>query len=100
MWFWKTNAFQLDKKWRAVILSIAWLILISGVLISESKMVGTESSSIWASSYAELNDFEYYIDGTEIYIKDYRGNRKKVRINSSYNVDGTIMTSCSVSEPT
>lgn len=91
VWFWKTNAFQLDKKWRAVILSIAWLILISGVLISESKMVGTESSSIWASSYAELNDFEYYIDGNEIYIKDYRGNRKKVRINSSYNVDGTIM---------
>ena len=91
VWFWKTNAFQLDKKWRAVILSIAWLILISGVLISESKMVGTESSSIWASSYADLNDFEYYIDGNEIYIKDYRGNSKKVRINSSYNVDGTAM---------
>lgn len=91
VWFWKTNAFQLDKKWRAVILSIAWLILISGVLISESKMVGTESSSIWASSYAELNDFEYYIDGNEIYIKDYRGNSKKVRINSSYSVDGTPM---------
>lgn len=90
VWFWKTNAFQLDKKWRAVILSIAWLILISGVLISESKMVGTESSSIWASSYAE-NDFEYYIDGNEIYIKDYRGNSKKVRINSSYSVDGTPM---------
>lgn len=91
VWFWKTNAFQLDKKWRAVILSIAWLILISGVLISESKMVGTESSSIWASSYAELNDFEYYIDGNEIYIKDYRGNSKKVCINSSYSVDGTPM---------
>lgn len=91
VWFWKTNAFQLDKKWRAVILSIAWLILISGVLISESKMVGTESSSIWASSYAELNDFEYSIDGNEIYIKDYRGNSKKVRINSSYSVDGTPM---------
>lgn len=90
VWFWRTPALRLDRRWRAAILSVAWLVLIAGALSSEVER-GIESKSIWASSYADLNDFEYYIDGNEIYIKDYRGNSKKVRINSSYNVDGTIM---------
>lgn len=85
-------ALRLDKRRRAVILSAAWLVvLIVSALPSEEVEHDIESNSVWASSYADLDQFEYYIDGNEIYIKDYRGNRKKVRINSSYNVDGTIM---------
>ena len=90
VWFWKTPALRLDKRWRAAILSVAWLILIAGALSSEVER-SIESNSIWASSYADLDDFEYYIDGNEIYIKDYRGSSKKVRINSSYDVEGTAM---------
>ncbi|MCI8481002.1 MAG: hypothetical protein HFG08_09065 [Oscillibacter sp.] len=90
VWFWKTPALRLDKRWRAAILSVAWLILIAGALSSEVER-SIESNSIWASSYADLDDFEYYIDGNEIYIKDYRGSSKKVSINSSYDVEGTAM---------
>lgn len=98
VWFWKTTALRLDRRWRATILSIAWLVLITGTLFSEmqrgaeSKFSNTESNSIWASSYAGLEDFKYYIDGNEIYIKDYIGSDKKVRINSSYDIDGTTMS--------
>ncbi len=90
VWFWKTKAFRLEKRWRAIILSVIWIALIGGALISEAG-IGSEGSSIWASSYASLDDFEYYIDGNEIYIKDYRGHSKKVRINSSYDIEGTVM---------
>ena len=92
MWFWKTPALRLDKRRRAVILSAAWLVvLIVSVLSSEEVEHDIESNSVWASSYADLDQFEYYIDGNEIYIKNYRGNSKKVRINSSYDVEGTAM---------
>lgn len=91
VWFWKTKALRLDKKWRAVILSVTWLILISWALFSEMEL-GTKSNSIWASTYADINDFKYYIDGNEIYIKDYTGSDKKVRINLSYDIEGTTMS--------
>lgn len=85
-------ALWLDKRRRAVILSAAWLVvLIVSALPSEEVEHDIESNSVWASSYADLDQFEYYIDGNEIYIKNYRGNSKKVRINSSYDVEGTAM---------
>lgn len=90
VWFWRTTVFRIGKKWRFIILFVAWMALFAVALASEG-LLGPDMNSIWAGSYSSLDDFEYYIDGNEIHIKDYVGNKRKVRINSSYDVDGTTM---------
>lgn len=90
VWFWRTTAFRIARKWRFSILLVAWIALFA-VVLSNEGIIGPDMNSVWASSYANLDDFEYYIDENEIYIKDYIGKRRKVRIKSSYDVDGTIM---------
>jgi hypothetical protein len=47
-----------------------------------------ESKSVWATEYASIDDFDYYIDGTELYLKNYNGKDKKVRISSTYEIEG------------
>lgn len=44
--------------------------------------------SVWASDFAPIDDFDYYVDGTELYLKDYSGKDKKVKINNTYTIDG------------
>ena len=56
----------------------------SGGSSSESE----ESKSVWATDYTDIEEFDYYLDGENLYIKDYDGHDKKVRINSTYNIDG------------
>lgn len=45
--------------------------------------------SVWAEKDTELKDFGYYVDGDKIYIDDYEGRDKKIKIGSSYDVDGS-----------
>lgn len=90
VWFWRTTVFRIGKKWRFTILFVAWMALFAVALASEG-LLGPDMNSVWAGSYSSLDDFEYYIDGNEIHIKDYVGNKRKVRINSSYDIDGTTM---------
>ncbi len=45
-------------------------------------------NSIWAKDYTSIEDFDYYIDGNNIYIKEYKGKSKKVKISSTYTIDG------------
>lgn len=53
----------------------------------------TNTNSVWLNGYTDINDFEYYVDGNEIYIKRYKGNSDKVRVASSYEINGV---SCNV----
>ena len=48
----------------------------------------TENESIWAENYTSIDDFDYYIDGDSLYLKDYNGKEKKVSIASSYEIEG------------
>lgn len=90
VWFWRTTAFRIGKKLRFFILVIAWVALFAVAMLNEG-LIGPDMNSVWSSSYANLDDFKYYIEENEIHIKNYIGNRNKVRINSSYDVDGTNM---------
>lgn len=90
VWFWRTTAFRMDRKWRFLILFVAWISLFTVALASEG-LIGTDMNSVWAGSYVSLDDFDYYIDGNEIHIRGYTGNKRKIRINSSYDIDGVIM---------
>ncbi len=94
VWFWLTDIFSLEKKWRALILFIAWLSFIISVRYYQARKEPEpepEVKSVWASDLTGLNDFEYYTDGNEIYIKDYKGRSKKIRFDSSYDIEGTVM---------
>lgn len=55
---------------------------------SKNLEVQQENNSVWLDGYTDINDFEYYIDGNEIFLTDFNSNKKKVRINSSYEIDG------------
>ncbi|HBA68958.1 MAG TPA: hypothetical protein DCZ40_06335 [Lachnospiraceae bacterium] len=48
----------------------------------------TGNNSAWLEGYTDIGDFEYYIDGNEIFLTDFHSSEKKVRINSSYEIDG------------
>ena len=70
-------------------------ILMIGVIFFGLHMVGYDvnisnpfDNSIWAKDYTSIEDFDYYIDGNNIYIKKYKGKSKKVKINSTYIIDG------------
>ena len=66
---------------------------------TNSSIINSESnSSIWASDYTPLSDFDYYIEGNNIYLKEYNGESKKVKINSTYTIDNTNYTVISFSE--
>lgn len=47
-----------------------------------------DNGKIWASEITPIDNFEYYLDGEFVYIKDYKGKDKKVWIDSSYEIDG------------
>lgn len=50
-----------------------------------------ETGSVWSKTNAPLSDFDYYIDGTEIHLKEYEGESDEVRIPNTYNIDGVEM---------
>ncbi len=90
---WKSE--KLDTKWKVVISVIIAVLTIvigaTGQTDSNTSSDTASSKSIWAAEVTPLKDFDYYIDGTEIHIKDYNGYNDKVRIANQYDVDGTKM---------
>lgn len=77
-----------------VILSIISAI-VYGCIDTKSRNNSTSNKSpvaeIWAVEYTPLEDFDYYIDHDQIFIKDYKGRNEKVYIASKYTVDGKEM---------
>lgn len=47
-----------------------------------------DNQSVWANKTTSFNDFNYYIDSNEIIIKEYKGNDDKIKISSTYTIDG------------
>lgn len=45
------------------------------------------STSIWLDKYTDIENFEYYIEGENIYLTKYKGENEKVRINNIYEIN-------------
>lgn len=75
------------KKWWFWLIVVIFVFGIVGGITKKDKS-SDENNSVWASSYTEIDDFDYYLDGNEIFIKDYKGTDDKVRINDTYKIDG------------
>lgn len=61
---------------------------------------GASISSVWAQDYTSINDFKYIIDGNDIYIGRYKGQESKIRINSTYVIDGKDYTVVALNDAT
>lgn len=42
----------------------------------------------WATEQTGIEEFDYYIDGDDLFIQEYNGNDDKVYIDSKYEIDG------------
>lgn len=89
VWFYRTNLIPLDKKWKVLIITVFWALLFVCASLAPDTDTTAETDSIWSVAYTELSDFNYYIDGEAIFLKDYTGSKNKVNIAPSYNVDGS-----------
>ena len=82
----------LYKKWWFWVLVVMALGVVSNLITgngySSSKDKNADSKSVWATEYTDLEDFDYYFDGNEVYIKEYKGHDDKIKVNSTYKVDG------------
>ena len=83
-----------NSLWKVVPAIVAVCYVIGLVSCAADQATGTapddpqKSASIWNANYAELSDFDYYIDGDEITLKSYNGNENRVNIAPMYIVDG------------
>lgn len=53
-----------------------------------SNKISAAGSSVWSIGYTNISDFDFYIDKNEIYIKEYKGTSRKIRLRSAYEIDG------------
>lgn len=80
------NSSKLNLIVSIILLIVSILILIG--FLGRSKNNNSDNSSIWANEITAIDSFEYYLDGNNVYLKKYIGKDKKVRIASSYAIDG------------
>lgn len=87
---------KVNSKIKFILSSIFLVISIILCVLSYSNLSGfektneTTNGNIWASKYTSIEDFDYYLDGNNVYLKEYIGNSKKIRIDNSYNINGKI----------
>lgn len=81
------------KNWKTVIKSIITAVCV--ILIFPS-VFGNEYNSpdrksentIWATTPTDIEDFDYYMDGDDIFIQKYKGNDDSIYVASKYEIDG------------
>ncbi len=56
------------------------------------------TTSVWAQSSTPIEDFDYFLEGNNIYLKKYIGTDKNVRINNTYVINGNNYNITSFSE--
>ncbi|MCI6464479.1 MAG: hypothetical protein MSA90_03270 [Faecalicatena sp.] len=55
-------------------------------VVLEKEKRELNSGKIWADTYTPLKEFEYYIEGNEIYIREYIGNDYRIALPDSYKI--------------
>ena len=69
------------------------ILLILVILFVLAKLVNSKNSddnsgSVWAQEVTPISKFEYYLDGNYVHLTEYKGKDKKVKIGTSYEIDG------------
>lgn len=71
-----------------IIFAIFFLIGMFGVIFEGENGDSTSNQSVWKDGYTDIEDFDYYVDGNELYLKEFTGSANKVRIKDHYAIDG------------
>lgn len=72
---------------KAVILIVMWAFFIGMSEMNQQEMEEL-SKKPWAIECTSISEFDYYIDGDNVGIKEYNGTDKRVKLCSNYNIDG------------
>lgn len=109
VWFYKTQAIRLDKKWRLLIIAAFWAVLILGCSINSSKKKAvqlpsqTNSASISGIDYLDAASFEADLNaGADLTGKVVQFTVDKLAPNSAfgYNMQsGEHLNFCSDANP-
>lgn len=76
--------------WIIVVLVVVFIVYMFVKEKKQEKDIANEN--VWPSTYASLEDFDYYVEGGEIYLENYHGDSEKVRIASTYVINGETCT--------
>lgn len=61
---------------------------ILGNIGNSKKSSSDVNSSVWATEVTSIDNFDYYLDGDNVYLQEYKGHDKKIKIATSYTIDG------------
>lgn len=79
-----------------LIIGIFFIMAVFNMITGDRSSSSAESSNeqeetaIWASSITPIDEFEYYLDGDYVFLKDYKGSEKKVWVGSEYTINEKI----------
>lgn len=83
--------------WKKVVIAIVAVCVIGGAInefngdeesIQSDNVSRNEETSVWAKEPTDIEDFEYYVDGENIYVQKYNGKDDKVYVAYKYELDG------------
>lgn len=66
---------------------ISWYVY-DGFFADKKEEDYSDGQNVWSEEYTDISEFDYYIDGNQIYLTDFDSDEKKVRIAPSYEIDG------------
>lgn len=72
---------------KAVLIAALYVVLIAFCIFANNDQK-KDAKILWNDTATQLEDFDYYVDGDSIFLKNYKGSDKKVNIASSYEIDG------------
>ncbi len=69
------------------IIFIFFAICIINALVSPNSS-DSENKSVWATEDTSIDQFDYYLDGDYVYLQKYKGRDNKIKIGTSYDIEG------------
>lgn len=83
------NTENKDEALIQLIISIIGLVLVAILcaFIFQDEIKDRIDPTIWATQVVDIEDFDYYIDGNDIFIKKYLGNERKIKIADKYTIN-------------
>lgn len=85
-----------DDSYLGTIIALFFIfVLIFGLLRSYADDFADKKSNgglIWATEYTPIEDFDYYIDGDYLYLKDCNSHSRTIYIAPQYEIDGRVLT--------
>ena len=88
---------SLSRNVKIGLLVILWIFVFVVCAQSEKSEKELEESR-WLTECSDISDFDYYLDGEQVVLKDHKTSDKRIKICSTYEIDGKEYTITKFSE--